>query len=94
MTCGTPVVSTDCPSGPGEIITDCVDGLLVPPADPAGLARALERLLLDRALAKRMSEAGRIRAQAFSAEVIVRRYEAILADVTGAAGALGPFESG
>lgn len=81
MACGTPVVSIDCPSGPGEIITDRVDGLLVPPADPTRLAAALERVLVDRALASRMSQAGRLRAQAFAPSVIVRQYEETLSEV-------------
>lgn len=78
MACGIPVVSTDCPSGPGEIITHGLNGLLVPPGDPGALAAAIERVLMDQALAKRLAEAGLARVQAFSPEIIVRQYEEAL----------------
>lgn len=45
---GVPVVSTDCPSGPREILgANCPD-CLVPVNDPAALAAAIERTLADR----------------------------------------------
>ncbi len=45
--------------GVGEIITDGVDGLLVPPGDEQRLADAIERLRDDPALRRRLAEAGR-----------------------------------
>jgi glycosyltransferase involved in cell wall biosynthesis len=42
VACGTPVVSTDCPSGPSEILEAGRLGELVPPADSAALANAIE----------------------------------------------------
>ncbi len=45
---GTPVVATDCPSGPREILDGGRLGRLVPPRDPAALARAMDRALSDR----------------------------------------------
>jgi glycosyltransferase involved in cell wall biosynthesis len=80
MACGIPVVSTDCPSGPSEIITHSVNGLLVPPADAGTLATAIKQVLMDQALAKRLSEAGRVRVHAFSPAIIVRQYEEALAE--------------
>jgi glycosyltransferase involved in cell wall biosynthesis len=44
---GAPVVSTDCPSGPAEILGNGAYGRLVPPDDEAALADALE-VSLDR----------------------------------------------
>ncbi|HEX2210102.1 MAG TPA: glycosyltransferase [Longimicrobium sp.] len=74
MAVGTPVVAADCPYGPREIIRDGVDGVLAPPRDPAALAAAVQRLLDDPALRRRLGEAGRVRARDFSAPAIAARY--------------------
>lgn len=46
MSCGLPVVTTDV-SGIPELIRSGVNGLLVPPDDPAAIAGALQRLFRD-----------------------------------------------
>jgi glycosyltransferase involved in cell wall biosynthesis len=74
MACGAPVVSTDCPYGPSEIITEEMNGLLVPPADAPALAEAMSRVLADPDLADRLREGGQRRAQDFAAPVIASRY--------------------
>ncbi|WP_404326903.1 glycosyltransferase [Aerophototrophica crusticola] len=45
LACGTPVVSTDCPHGPSEVLGGGRYGRLVPPGDPAALAVALSASL-------------------------------------------------
>jgi glycosyltransferase involved in cell wall biosynthesis len=47
MACGCPVVSTDCPSGPAEILDNGHYGQLVPVADVARLAEAIVSTLKD-----------------------------------------------
>jgi phosphatidylinositol alpha-mannosyltransferase len=74
MAAGSPVVATDIP-GYREVVTDGVDGLLVPPRDPEALAAALVRVLRDPGLAARLARGGRARARAFDWPVVVDRLE-------------------
>jgi len=58
MFMGKPVVATSV-GGVPEIIEDGLSGLIVPPADPGALSKAVLRLLADRALRERMGAQGR-----------------------------------
>ncbi|MEC5385511.1 glycosyltransferase [Uliginosibacterium sp. H3] len=42
MVVGTPVLSTDCPAGPGEILAGAMSGSLVPPGDVQALAQKMK----------------------------------------------------
>ena len=83
MACGTPVVSTDCRSGPGEMLEGGRWGRLAPVGDWRALARAIEATLDD----PMPAEALRARASVYSVEASVDRYlEVVLgSDVTFAA---------
>ena len=58
MAAGTPVVATRS-GGPEQIITDDVDGLLVPTRSPVDLAAAIRRLVAEPALGTRLANAAR-----------------------------------
>ncbi|MHA1845999.1 MAG: glycosyltransferase [Promethearchaeota archaeon] len=74
MACGVPVISTDCPSGPKEIITNEKNGILVPVGDERKLADGILDLLGDEKKRRRLSIEARKRVQDFEAKKIVRQY--------------------
>ncbi|MER6088266.1 glycosyltransferase family 4 protein [Streptomyces bluensis] len=81
MRCGVPVVSTDCPLGPAEIITDGVDGRLVPVGDPRALADAILELIADEPTRRAMGAAALKSAHRYDAAPILARYELLFAEL-------------
>ena len=83
-----PVVATTV-GGIPEVITDGVDGFLVPPADSTALAEAVLRLIGDPALRQRIGDAGyRTVADRFSIDAQVRRTEVVYDEELARAGVL------
>jgi glycosyltransferase involved in cell wall biosynthesis len=83
MACGVPLVATTGGALPEVVGPDGGAGLLVAPGDPAALATAIGRLLVDPALRARVGEAGRRRVlERFTwrhcAEATVERYRDLL----------------
>lgn len=79
MRCGVPVVSTDCPLGPAEIIEHGTDGLLVPVDDGRALATALLDLIADEPTRRRMAAAARVSARRFDPAPIADTYQELFA---------------
>ena len=77
MASGTAIVAT-ASGGTPEIVRDGVEGLLVPPRDPAALARAMSGLAADVSLRARLGAAGVARVSAeFTLERHVERMLAV-----------------
>jgi glycosyltransferase involved in cell wall biosynthesis len=75
MACGVPVICTDCPFGPAEIVTNGEDGILVAPSDEYTLSRAMLKVLKDDELRRKFAILGRRRAETFRKEEIIPQYE-------------------
>lgn len=65
MVLGRPVVASDCPSGPAEVLDGGRAGILVPVGDVDALASALSQLAADPAMRERLAAASAERAKAF-----------------------------
>ncbi|MFG3349722.1 glycosyltransferase [Streptomyces sp. NPDC048018] len=84
MRCGLPVVSTDCPHGPAEIIEDGVDGRLVPVDDTAAVAAALLALINDDEARARAAKAALVASERFDPVRVAVRHEAIWTELAAA----------
>jgi glycosyltransferase involved in cell wall biosynthesis len=74
---GRPVVASDV-SGMAEVVSHGETGLLVPAGDGDALARAIDEIVSDRELARRMGVAGRRHAtERFSLESMMSAYECL-----------------
>jgi len=79
---GHPAVATAV-GGIGEVVQDGITGLLVPGGDPLAFAAALERLIADPALRKKLGEAARARVLAdFTSARLARSFEGLYAELT------------
>ncbi|GGZ19152.1 glycosyltransferase family 4 protein [Streptomyces nitrosporeus] len=81
MRCGVPVVATDCPHGPAEIIEDGTDGRLVPLGDTRAFADALLALVDDDDLRRRMGRAALTASARFDPAPIAERHERLFAEL-------------
>jgi len=86
MMAGLPVVATKV-GGVPELVEDGVTGFLVPPRDPGALAGALQKLIADPELRRRMGQAGREKAlKEFTLDRMFRETERVYREVLGSKG--------
>ena len=78
MSLGVPVIVTDCPSGPAEIVENGKYGILVPAENADALADALIRVLSNDKLSAGLSELSLKRAKDFDLETLLKQWEEII----------------
>ena len=81
MACGLPVISTDCPSGPQEIIRDGKDGILVANENVAALKDAMKTLMLDDTKRQELGKKALEITSRFSLITITELWEKIISEV-------------
>jgi glycosyltransferase involved in cell wall biosynthesis len=79
MAAGLACVAFDCAPGVREIVTDGVDGIVVPPRNVDALAAGLSRLMGDEDLRRAYGQAARESVQRFAPDAILARWEDVFA---------------
>lgn len=77
LACGTPVVSTDCPSGPREILVDGKYGEFVPVGNKKELAKAIIKQLNEEHDYNSLKK----RANDFSVDKSIDKYETLIESI-------------
>jgi glycosyltransferase involved in cell wall biosynthesis len=81
MSKGLPVVSFDCPRGPAEIVSDGVDGVLVPAEDVAGLAAGLVSLMESPERRRAFGEAALLKSRRYSLSTVGEQWDELLLEL-------------
>ena len=75
IACGLPVVSFACPCGPRDVISDGVNGLLVPKENIEGLAKALLKLMDSPEQIQIMGENARRKSEDYQIESLASKWK-------------------
>lgn len=78
MSAGLPVVAFDCIAGPSDMVTDGVDGYLVPVFDYDIFKQKLMLLMSEEDLRKKMGNAAAVNIQKYSADHVCKKYYDLL----------------
>ena len=80
---GLPIVSFACKCGPADVVTDGVDGFLVPEGDVESLASKLTTVIEDDALRQQMGRAARIASERYAEDVVMKKWIELFERVKG-----------
>ena len=81
MGMGAAVISSDCQSGPSDLIADGVNGVLVPVDDVDTLAQRMSELMAQRPLREQLGSEARKISERYNQEAVMRQWEVQLFDL-------------
>ena len=81
MSAGLPVVSYDCPTGPADVISNGVDGFVVPNRDSGALAAAITELVEDDEKRRAFGAAALRKAARYDCSTVAERLETLLVEL-------------
>ena len=82
MSCGLPIVAYDCPYGPASIVTDGVDGFLIPNGDIHLFAEKVCLLMEDESLRLQFGMAGSVSSRRYEANNIIPQWKQLFEPLT------------
>lgn len=78
MACGCPVIATSCDFGPKEVIKSGENGILVEKENPEIMANALEMLINDETLRKKLGENAKKVQEDYSIQKVLMKWKALI----------------
>lgn len=77
ISCGLPIVSFACPCGPKDVITDGLNGVLVPRENVQQLADSMIFIMKSPELAREMGQKAKLKSEEYKIEVIAERWKVL-----------------
>lgn len=77
MACGLPVISTDCPTGPKEILDNGKYGFLIESNNENELYEAMKKLVTDKESRERLSKQSLVRIQDYTLDKMIKKWQEI-----------------
>lgn len=81
MACGVPCVAFDCPSGPGDIISEGEDGYLIPALDTVSFEKNLRKLMEDDGSRQSMGKTARKNSERYAPGEIVQQWDQLFKSI-------------
>lgn len=81
MSCGLPIVSYACPCGPKDIISEGIDGFLMPVGDEQTMADRINYLIENEDIRQQMGKAALEKSKQYSIDIIIQKWMSLFTEL-------------